>query len=117
MYCSLDRDHPNLCYLGRMTRPLTLFALASCNGDKPGEWSLFVYADAADHQKWQRTDRFQSEGMCKRAGEEAVAALPEPAKAGFECRRHRPARLIPERQRLRGQQLHPSPARFQRTAP
>jgi hypothetical protein len=47
---------------------------------------LFVYPDAADHQKWQRTDRFQSEGMCRQAGEEAVAALPDPAKAGFECR-------------------------------
>jgi hypothetical protein len=61
-------------------------ALAACNGDKPGEWSLFVYADSADHQKWQRTDRFQSEGMCRQAGEEAVAALPDPAKASFECR-------------------------------
>jgi hypothetical protein len=67
-----------------------LLALASCNGDKPGEWSLFVYPDAADHQKWQRTDRFQSEGMCRQAGEEAVAALPDPARAGFECRRTGP---------------------------
>jgi hypothetical protein len=24
--------------------------------------------------------------MCRQAGEEAVAALPDPAKAGFECR-------------------------------
>jgi hypothetical protein len=71
-------------------RPLALLALAlalsACNGDKPGEWSLFVYPDAADHQHWQRTDRFQSEGMCRQAGEEAVAALPDPARAGFECR-------------------------------
>jgi hypothetical protein len=59
---------------------LVFLALAACNGDKPGEWSLFVYPDAADHQKWQRTDRFQSEGMCRQAGEEAVAALPIPPK-------------------------------------
>jgi hypothetical protein len=24
--------------------------------------------------------------MCRQAGEEAVAALPDPGKAGFECR-------------------------------
>ena len=76
-----------------MTKPLALallFALlASCN-DTPGEWSLYVYPDARDHSNWQRTDRFKSEGACKRAGAEAIVRLPEPAKAGFECVRLQP---------------------------
>jgi hypothetical protein len=67
-----------------MTRPLllSLLLLASCS-DKPGEWSLFGYPDAHDRAHWRRTDRFQSEPMCKQAGAEAMAGLTP--KAGYEC--------------------------------
>ncbi|HEY6047844.1 MAG TPA: hypothetical protein VIV07_02235 [Sphingomicrobium sp.] len=64
---------------------LLLVALVPGCSDKPGEWSLFVYADARDRAHWSRTDRFQSEAMCRRAGAEALARLPQPRKASFEC--------------------------------
>lgn len=58
--------------------------VAGCD-DTPGKWSAYVYADARDHEHWERTDRFKTEGMCKRAAEESIAALPNPAKAGYRC--------------------------------
>jgi len=63
---------------------LLLLLLAACD-DTPGKWSLYVYPNAHDQSNWQRTDRFKSEGMCRRAGEESVAALREPKKAAFRC--------------------------------
>ena len=68
---------------------LALLLLAGCD-DTPGQWSLFVYADARDRSQWLRTDRFKSEGMCNRAGSEALAALPDPAKADYRCVRTGP---------------------------
>lgn len=61
-----------------------LLLLTACD-DAPGKWSLFVYPDAHDAEHWQRTDRFKSEHVCRRAGEEAVAALPDPARAAYRC--------------------------------
>ena len=61
-----------------------LFLLAACD-DTPGKWSLYVYPDAGDRSNWQRTDRFKSEGMCRQAGEENIAALPDPEKADYRC--------------------------------
>jgi len=61
-----------------------LLLLAACD-DTPGQWSLFVYPDARDQSNWLRTDRFKSESMCRQAGEENIAALPDPKKADFRC--------------------------------
>jgi hypothetical protein len=61
-----------------------LFLLASCD-DTPGKWSLYVYPDARDRTKWERTDRFKTERMCVRAGREAIDKLPHTGKASFEC--------------------------------
>jgi len=63
---------------------LALLMLASCD-DAPGKWSAFVYPDAQDRSKWERTDRFKTEGMCKRAALESIAKLPNPAKASYRC--------------------------------
>ena len=63
---------------------LLLALLASCD-DAPGEWSLFVYPDAHDRSKWQRTDRFKSMDFCRQVGAEAIARQPRPDKAAFEC--------------------------------
>ena len=59
--------------------------LAGCNGDAPGQWSAIVYRDAHDRSDYETTRGFQSLSMCRRAAREAIAALPEPGKAGFEC--------------------------------
>ena len=64
---------------------LTLLMLAGCNGDMPGEWSAIVYADASDLSDYQTTRGFQSLGMCRRAAQESIAALPQPKKASYRC--------------------------------
>jgi len=66
-------------------RLLLLFALLAGCDDTPGQWSAYVYRDAHDHSKWQRTDRFKTEAMCRQAAEEQIAALPDPKKAGYAC--------------------------------
>jgi hypothetical protein len=63
---------------------LAPLCLTACD-DTPGQWSLFVYADAHDRSKWVRTDRFKTERVCRRAGEESISALPEPRKAAYRC--------------------------------
>ena len=68
---------------GRQT--LALFLLLVACDDTPGQWSLFVYPDARDQSNWLRTDRFKSESMCRQAGEENIAALPDPEKADYRC--------------------------------
>jgi hypothetical protein len=63
---------------------LLVVLVAGCD-DTPGKWSLFVYPDAHDRSKWERTDRFKSMGYCREAGAEAIARQPRPDKAAFEC--------------------------------
>lgn len=64
---------------------LPFLALAGCDGDAPGEWTAFVFADGGDRSNWVATPRFQSFGMCKSAAKESIAALPDPAKASYAC--------------------------------
>jgi hypothetical protein len=63
---------------------LPLALLASCD-DTPGKWSAYVYPDARDPTKWERTDRFKTERMCRDAAREQIARLPQPNKAAFKC--------------------------------
>ena len=70
-----------------MDKPITVLLrlmLAGCD-DTPGKWSAYVYPDANDRSHWERTDRFKTEGMCRRAAEESIAALPDPKKAAYRC--------------------------------
>jgi hypothetical protein len=69
--------------------PVALAFLASCD-DTPGKWSLYIYPDARDAKNWERTDRFKTEGMCRRAAEEGIAKLPEPKKAAWRCAKLEP---------------------------
>ena len=47
--------------------------------------TAYVYPDAHDRSKWERTDRFKTERMCRDAAREQIARLPQPKKAAFKC--------------------------------
>jgi hypothetical protein len=51
----------------------------------PGEWAAIVYADARDPTHFETTYGFQSLRMCRRAAQESIAALPDPARADYRC--------------------------------
>jgi hypothetical protein len=68
-----------------MTRALLFLLLLAACDDTPGKWSLYIYPDARDAKHWERTDRFKTESMCKRAAEESIANLPDPKKAAYRC--------------------------------
>jgi hypothetical protein len=63
---------------------IALLMLSGCD-DAPGRWSAYVYPDARDRTKWERTDRFKTERMCRDAAREQIARLPQPKKAAFKC--------------------------------
>ena len=79
--------NPDLVYGGAMSRAFSLVLLLLCAGcdDSPGQWSSYVYRDAHDRSKWERTDRFRSFDTCKRSALESIAWLPQPAKASYAC--------------------------------
>ena len=63
---------------------LAVLTLAGC-ADTPGRWSAYVYPNGQDRSQWERTDRFRTESMCKKAAKESIAKLPEPQKAAYSC--------------------------------
>jgi hypothetical protein len=84
---------------------LSLLALAGCNGDLPGEWTSFVFAEGDDRSNWIATPGFQSFGMCKQAASEKIVTLPDPSNAdyvcGYQCGEHWEVPKLAQCKRLR----------------